>query len=263
MSENQNNVLLDIRQLRKTYRDSSKEKEVLKGVSFSINKGKTIGIVGLSGAGKSTIGKVIANLEQADSGQIWYEGQDLVSLNGTKRRVAAESISMVFQDPYEALSSRMRIADIVAEPLIIQNKGFSKLEIERKVDEALSNVSLTPDKYARRYPHELSGGERQRVGLARAFISEPKLLIADEPTSMLDSSLRLGLLACMTSLKEKYNTATLFITHDIALTLDFCDELIVLSDGEIVEQGAPKEMIKHPQHPFTKQLVNALLAFHL
>ncbi|QGG57365.1 ABC transporter ATP-binding protein [Paenibacillus sp. B01] len=258
--------LLAVRGLRKQYEASafsSAGKEVLRGVDFQVQPTETVGIVGLSGAGKSTIGRLVAGLERPDGGEILYSGQSIGRLRGAKRRQAASGIEMIFQDPYESLSPRMRIADLVAEPLRIRKKyRGNRAGLEQAVRTALANVSLPPERYMARYPHELSGGERQRVGLARAFVDPPRLVIADEPTSMLDSSLRLELLALMDRLRRDSGTATMLITHDLALAYRFCDRLLVLSDGEIVESGTPAQVIEQPAHPFTLRLVQALREFH-
>lgn len=256
-------VLLSVKDLKKSYPlAGGRPQNVLKGVSFHVMPQETVGIVGASGAGKSTIGRIIANLEQADGGSIHYLNRDLARLHRKRRREAGQSISVVFQDPYEFLSPRMKVEQLVAEPLVIRKEHRDKEELRARTHQALTDVSLDPGKYALRYPHELSGGERQRVGLARAFVSRPRLLIADEPTSMLDASLRLDLLACMTELQRKYGTAIIFITHDLALTYRFCDRLIVLDEGEIAEEGTPDRLIDHPRHPFTRSLIDALLEFH-
>jgi ABC-type glutathione transport system ATPase component len=256
-------LLLDVRGLSKSYGDSSyllKHTAVLNEIDFQVAYNETVGLVGVSGAGKSTIGRIIAGLESADRGAIYYEGQDILRLKGARRKAATSSIQMIFQDPYESLSSRMTIGQLVAEPLKILGKYKNENEqLSQLVSDALSEVSLSPERYMYRYPHELSGGERQRVGVARAFICNPRLIIADEPTSMLDSSLRLELLELMGKLNKKHHTSTLFITHDLALTYHFCDRLIVLDQGVIVESGDPKQVIDNPQHPFTQSLISALM----
>ncbi|WP_419878120.1 ABC transporter ATP-binding protein [Brevibacillus centrosporus] len=255
--------LLQVRALRKTYaiKGSNKYKmTVLDGVSLSIKPNETVGLVGASGAGKSTIGRIIAGLETSDSGQLIYQGKDLQRMSAKERKQATSSIQMIFQDPYESLSPRMTIEQLVAEPLVIQ-KLYAKDPEQRRhaVREALAEVSLSPDRYMQRYPHELSGGERQRVGLARAFITCPKLIVADEPTSMLDTSLRLDLLQLMKELSERHGIAYLFVTHDLALTRGFCDRLLVLDQGKVVETGTPEEITEQPQHPFTQGFISALL----
>ncbi|WP_301170176.1 ABC transporter ATP-binding protein [Brevibacillus nitrificans] len=255
--------LLQVQALRKTYaiKGSNKYKmTVLDGVSLSIKPNETVGLVGASGAGKSTIGRIIAGLESSDSGQLIYQGKDLQRMSAKERKEATSSIQMIFQDPYESLSPRMTIEQLVAEPLVIQKLYAKEPEQRRQaVREALAEVSLSPDRYLQRYPHELSGGERQRVGLARAFITRPKLMVADEPTSMLDTSLRLDLLQLMKELSERHGIAYLFVTHDLALTRGFCDRLLVLDQGKVVETGTPEEITEQPQHPFTQGFIAALL----
>ncbi|MDR7315829.1 ABC transporter ATP-binding protein [Brevibacillus nitrificans] len=255
--------LLQVQSLRKTYaiKGSNKYKmTVLDGVSLSIKPNETVGLVGASGAGKSTIGRIIAGLETSDSGQLIYQGKDLQRMSAKERKEATSSIQMIFQDPYESLSPRMTIEQLVAEPLVIQKLYATDPEQRRHaVRVALAEVSLTPDRYMQRYPHELSGGERQRVGLARAFITRPKLIVADEPTSMLDTSLRLDLLQLMKELSERHGIAYLFVTHDLALTRGFCDRLLVLDQGKVVETGTPEAITEQPQHPFTQSFIAALL----
>lgn len=255
--------LLQVVDLQKSYgiKGSTKHKmSVLDGVSLTIKRNETVGLVGASGAGKSTIGRIIAGLETPDSGKLIYQGKDLQHLKAKDRKQATQSIQMIFQDPYESLSPRMTIEQLVAEPLVIQKQFANDLEQRKqKVREALTEVSLSPDRYMQRYPHELSGGERQRVGLARAFITHPQLIVADEPTSMLDTSLRLDLLQLMKELSQRHGIAYLFVTHDLALTRGFCDRLLVLDQGKVVETGTPEEITEHPQHPFTQGFIDALL----
>lgn len=254
------NTLIRIDNLMKIYGHSKSDKvAVLKNVSFSFEEGEIIGLIGASGAGKSTIGKILAGLETPTKGTIHFEETELTALKPRARRKFAKHIAMIFQDPYESLSPRMKIYQLIEEPLIIQGLEPDKEKRRELVREALSVVSLDPDKYMERYPHELSGGERQRVGVARAFVCKPKLIIADEPTSMLDTSLRLELIALLKSMNEQYGISYVFVTHDIALTKGFCDRIIVLHQGEIVDEGPTEQVIDAPTHPFTKSLIDALL----
>lgn len=252
-------TLVKIDSLMKIYGHTKSDKvAVLKNVSFSFDEGEIIGLIGASGAGKSTIGKILAGLETPTKGTVTFADTELTRLKPKERRKFAKHISMIFQDPYESLSARMKIYQLIEEPLIIQ--GIEKDPMKRKelVREALSVVMLDPDKYMERYPHELSGGERQRVGVARAFVCKPKLIIADEPTSMLDTSLRLELIALLKSMNEQYGISYVFVTHDIALTKGFCDRIIVLHQGEIVDEGPTEQVIEQPTHQFTKALIEAL-----
>lgn len=254
------NTLVSIHNLMKIYGHSKSDKvAVLKNVSFSFEEGEIIGLIGASGAGKSTIGKILAGLETPTKGTIHFQDTELTALRPRDRRKFAPHIAMIFQDPYESLSSRMKIYQLIEEPLIIQGLAPDKDKRLELVREALTVVSLDPDKYMERYPHELSGGERQRVGVARAFVCKPKLIIADEPTSMLDTSLRLELISLLKSMNEQYGISYVFVTHDIALTKGFCDRIIVLHQGEIVDEGPTEQVIEAPTHPFTKSLIDALL----
>ncbi|MFC5701242.1 ABC transporter ATP-binding protein [Cohnella faecalis] len=259
--ENQGDeAVLLAERLRKSYRlPGQGASNVLNGIDFAVGRNETVGLVGGSGAGKSTIGRIVAGLEKPDGGRLLFEGKDLLRMNARERRHAAQDIQTVFQDPYESLSPRMTVQQLVAEPLVIRGRKTEDAEQRRElVREALEEVSLTAERYMSRYPHELSGGERQRVGLARAFICRPRLIVADEPTSMLDTSLRLELLQVMKRLSVKHSVSYLFITHDIALTAGFCDRLLVLNCGEIVEAGPVRDLIARPQHPYTQSLIGAL-----
>jgi len=254
------NTLVRIDNLMKIYGHSKSDKvAVLKNVSFSLKDGEIIGLIGASGAGKSTIGKILAGLEVPSKGKVFFDNTELTGLKPKQRRKFAKDIAMIFQDPYDSLSSRLKIWQLVEEPLVIQGTESNKEKRLQLVREALRVVSLDPDKYMDRFPHELSGGERQRVGVARAFVSKPRLIIADEPTSMLDTSLRLELIQLLKQMKIDYGISYVFVTHDIALTKGFCDRIIVLNQGEIVDEGPTEQVIEHPTHPFTKLLIEALL----
>ena len=253
-------TLVKVDHLMKIYGHSKSDKvAVLKDVSFSFEQGEIIGLIGASGAGKSTIGKILAGLEEPSNGNIYFDNVELTTLKAKERRNFAKHIQMIFQDPYESLSPRMKIFELVEEPLIIQKIEPVKEKRLQMVREALAFVSLDPDKYLNRYAHELSGGERQRIGVARAFVCKPKLIIADEPTSMLDTSLRLELIQLLKRMNEQFNISYIFVTHDIALTNGFCDRIIVLHQGEIVDEGPTEQVINEPTHPFTKSLIKALL----
>jgi ABC-type glutathione transport system ATPase component len=252
--------VLELKDIRKSFRGRgwrAPRHVVLDGVSLSVGTGEAVGLVGGSGAGKSTIARLAVGLEAVDSGQIIFEGDDLARMSGGELRAARRRLHLVFQDPYEALPPSMRVRDVVAEPLAIHDIGTQRERLER-VHEALEATALTPvERFLDRYPHELSGGERQRVALARAVVLHPRLIIADEPTTMLDVSLRLELLALMRRLGAQQGISYLYITHDLALARAFCDRLVILHQGQVVEEGAAAELIERPQHPYTVRLVGA------
>jgi ABC-type glutathione transport system ATPase component len=233
---------------------------VLDDVGLSVGPGEAVGLVGGSGAGKSTIARLVVGLEPPDSGQIRFEGADIARMRERELRAVRRRLHLVFQDPYEALPPSMRVREIAAEPLTIHGIGRPAERLAR-VREALESAALTPvERFLDRFPHELSGGERQRVALARAVVTHPRLIIADEPTTMLDVSLRLELLALMKRLGQEQAISYLYITHDLALARAFCDRLVILHEGRVVEEGTAADVIERPQHPYTVRLVGAAVA---
>jgi ABC-type glutathione transport system ATPase component/ABC-type dipeptide/oligopeptide/nickel transport system permease subunit len=243
--------VLEVLDVRKSFRGRgwrAARHVVLDGVTLTVDAGEAVGLVGGSGVGKSTLARLVVGLEQPDAGQIRFEGRDVW---------ARERIHLVFQDPYDALPPSMRVQDIVSEPLTIHGVGTRTDRIAR-VRETLEETALTPaDRFLQRYPQELSGGERQRVALARAIILRPRLIIADEPTTMLDLPLRLELLALMKRLGQRHAISYLYITHDLALARAFCDRLVILHEGHVVEEGPAADVIERPNHPYTTRLVSA------
>ena len=226
-------------------------------VSFSIKKGEVFVLAGESGSGKSTIAKLILKSIQADSGKIIFENQEIDSqkINIKKIRMSCQ---MIHQDPYDSINPRMKIADIVLEPLEIHNIG-NKKERDRRMIEVLQEVKLEPAKeIAKKYPHMLSGGQRQRVVLARALSLKPKIILADEPVSMLDVSIRAEMLELMKELQKKYNISFIYITHDLATAKYFGQRIGILYLGKIVETGPINEVLENPRHPYTQALIDAI-----
>ena len=228
------------------------------GISFEVEKGEIYGLAGESGSGKTTTGRVILRLADPTGGKIFFKDKDITKLPERQVKPFRHKMQIVFQDPYESLNPRMTIFDIVAEPLQISG-GLDHEEIEEKVHRTLENVELIPaEEYTNRFPHELSGGQRQRVGVARALTLEPEFIVADEPVSMLDVSIRAEVLNLMVDLREKMHVSFLYITHDLALARHTCDKVAIMYLGKIMERGNVEKVIFEPLHPYTQALIAAI-----
>ncbi len=255
-------ALLEVRNLRKSFRASDPFGKGLHrlvavdDVSFQLEEGKTLGLVGESGCGKSTTGKLIMRLLQAEQGEILFAGTDLTRLSELQLRPYRRQLQMIFQDPYSSLNPRMRVGEILSEPFII-HKLAPKGEIRDRVVQLLEKVGLTAD-HEQRYPHEFSGGQRQRVGIARALAVQPKLIIADEPVSALDLSIQAQILNLLRDIQQENNLSYLFIAHDLSVIEHVSDRIGVMYLGRIVELAATDELYKSPRHPYTEALLNAI-----
>ncbi len=225
-------------------------------VSFSIGRGEIVGLVGESGSGKTTLAKAIVGLQGFAGGSVTLSGSEIVGIKGRELRQLRRRIGFVFQDPGSSLNPRRSIGDSVAEPLRIAG-GFGRSEMQRRVGEALEQVQLPADAVAR-FPHELSGGQRQRVGIARAIIMRPDLLIADEPTSALDVSVQQRVLEIFEGLQAELGFACLFVSHDLAVIDRLASRIVVLHHGRLVEEGTPDQVIRNPQDPYTRRLIQAI-----
>lgn len=225
------------------------------GLSFTINQGETFGLVGESGCGKSTTGRMIMKLIESTEGKITLQGEEITNLTEEEFRPFRKDIQMIFQDPFASLNPRMKIGDIIEEPLIIH--GFSKKNRRSKVNELLNIVGLNRH-YASRYPHQFSGGQRQRVGIARALVLNPKLIIADEPVSALDVSIQSQILNLLKELQTEFDLTYLFIGHDLSVIEHISDRVGVMYLGKIVEISDRDELYKDPLHPYTKSLLSAV-----
>ena len=261
--QNKKEVLLSLRNLSKHFTLKSgflnSKKSTLKAVdnvSIDIYKGECFGLVGESGCGKSTTGKLIDHLIVPDTGEIWFEGKDISKISDNEMRPLRSDIQMVFQDPYGSLKARMKVQDLIGETLLIHT-NMTAGERLKKVHELLGVVGLSPS-HGERYPHEFSGGQRQRIGIARALTVQPKLIIADEPVSALDVSIQAQVLNLLQSLQKEYNLTYLFISHDLSVVEMISDRIGVMYLGTIVETAPKKELYANPRHPYTRALLSAV-----
>ena len=255
--DNKKEILLEVKDLHVTFGTKRNPFEAIKGVSFKVYKGENFGLVGESGSGKTTIGRTIVRINQASGGEIFYRGKKISGkIDKSLDKELTKKIQMIFQDPMASLNERAKVDYIVSEGLY--NLG-TKSEKERKetVEQALLDVGLLPE-FASRFPHEFSGGQRQRIGISRTLVMEPELIIADEPISALDVSIRAQVLNLLSNLQEKKGLTYLFIAHDLSVMRFITDRLAVIHKGQIVELAETEKLFEHPLHPYTRALLSAI-----
>ena len=263
MSEDRKTPLLEVKNIKKWFPAKkspfSREKVYIKavdGVSFTLNEGETLGVVGESGCGKSTMGRTVLRLIEPTEGQVLFEGKHYPALKDAELRKSRTDLQIIFQDPYASLDPRMTIGDIIAEPLDIQLKLPAKERMER-VLKTMERVGLNT-RYVNRYPHEFSGGQRQRIGIARAIVLEPKLMVCDEPVSALDVSIQAQVLNLLMDLQKEMGMAYIFISHDLSVIKHISDRVAVMYLGHVVEIAEKADLYNHPMHPYTVAPLSAI-----
>ena len=249
--------LLEVKHLKKYFDTPRGKLHAVDDVSFSIEKGKTLGVVGDSGCGKSTTGRCILRLIEPTSGEVIFNGQDITKLHPRDMKALRKDMQIIFQDPYASLDPRKTISQIISEPIIINKILTNKQDVEDRVHELMDTVGLA-QRLVNTYPHELDGGRRQRIGIARALAMNPKFIVCDEPVSALDVSIQAQILNLLQDLQEKMELTFMFITHDLSVVNHFSDDIAVMYLGQLVEKAPAEELFAHPLHPYTKALFSAI-----
>jgi ABC-type glutathione transport system ATPase component len=258
-------TLLTVRDLRKSYARSSgvfaradgERFTAVDGVSFEVARGETFAVVGESGCGKTTLARMVLRLIEPDGGEIRFEGRDLLALSGEELRSERRQMQMVFQDPFASLNPRMKVAEIVGEPLAIHEPKLSRAERRERAAVMLARVGLNEEALGR-YPHEFSGGQRQRIGIARALILRPKLIVADEPVSALDVSVGAQILLLLQELQSEFGLTYIFISHSLPVVAQIATRIAVMRAGRFVEAGLAEEILKQPRQEYTRELLAAV-----
>ena len=256
-NKKENRPILEVRNLKKYFETPRGLLHAVDDVSFDIEEGRTLGMVGESGCGKTTAGRSILRLVEPTSGSVVFEGIDVLKTEKKELRLLRERMQIIFQDPYASLNPRMSVTQIIAEPLVIHKRVAGKKELEKRVRELMETVELA-DRLYNAYPHELDGGRRQRIGIARALALEPKFLVCDEPVSALDVSVQAQILNLMQDLQAKLGLTYLFVTHDMSVVRHISDDIVVMYLGQMVEKAPSEELFRKQLHPYTQALIGAI-----
>lgn len=249
-------ALLEVKHLKKYFNVAAGVNHAVDDITLSIEKGKTMGIVGESGCGKSTLGRTIIRLQDATDGEVWLDGENITYAKGKDLRRLRQKVSIIFQDPYSSLNPRMCVEEIIKEPLQ-ESKLYKKGEVQERCDELMELVGIE-ERLRMSYPHELDGGRRQRVGIARAIALRPELIMCDEPVSALDVSIQAQVLNLLMDLQEKFQLTYIFVTHDLSVVRHISDDICVMYLGQLVETSPAKELFVKTYHPYTKALLSAI-----
>ena len=249
--------LIQVKNLKKYFKTPKGLLHAVDGVDFDIKKGETLGVVGESGCGKSTTGRLLLRLIEATDGEVLFEGKNVLKYNNEQMRQLRKEMQIIFQDPFSSLNPRMSVSEIIGEPLIIHKAVSSKEELSKKVAQLMDTVGLT-ERLVNAYPHELDGGRRQRIGIGRALALNPKFIVCDEPVSALDVSIQAQVLNLMQDLQKDLGLTYMFITHDLSVVKHISNDIAVMYLGKLVEKAPAKELFKNPMHPYTKALLSAI-----
>ena len=249
-------ALLEVKDLKKYFKTGSRWLHAVDGVTFTLEAGKTLGVVGESGCGKSTLGRAILHLHEPTSGEIYFEGKNISNPSPHELRELREDMQLIFQDPYASLDPRMSVSEAIMEPLKYQGK-LSKAECLERTRSLMETVGLA-ERFENSYPHELDGGRRQRIGIARALALNPKFIVCDEPVSALDVSIQAQIINLMLDLQEDRGLAYMFVTHDLSVVKYISDDILVMYLGTMVEKAPANELFAHPTHPYTQALLSAI-----
>lgn len=250
-------VLLEVKNLTKYFKTKHGQLHAVDDVSFSIERGKTLGIVGESGCGKSTTGRAILRLIEPTSGQVILDGQDIAKISKRGLRKMRQDMQIIFQDPFSSLDPKKTVSELIAEPIILHKIFRNKEDVEKRVMELMETVGLAERLY-NSYPHELDGGRRQRIGIARALSTNPKFIVCDEPVSALDVSIQAQILNILKDIQNELGVTYIFITHDLSVVYYFADDIAVMYLGKLVEKAPADELFANPQHPYTQALLSAI-----